>query len=585
MHTLLPGSSDHSLLLQQTKQTRGNEKTGKPRSVQNMKKRISYYGAVLFLAALAGCQPAQVDRIVLERPDTSALKENEQVETNEAPAPASEAVAPKSEADVTASELEVATADPVENEGAEKLPAATSEPVMTPKVPVEVVQQTSAEPQPQPGSTSYKHIRGDNHHYKTLTLDMLALDLPEPPERNQYGGDTSAQHKATGFFRVEKIDGVWSLIDPLGNPFYSVGLTSVNLSDKKRLNQDVFDNEKDWVEHTDQMMEAFGFNTYANWCDHDALKTHRRPFTERITLIAGFAKSLGNAKMGYGNFKFKNDVLPVFHPEFEDFAAEEAGRLKQYRDDPYLIGVFSDNELPFSKVHGCLKGYLGLDESDAGHQAAKEWLKRERIDVDEITKEHDQEFYKLVLDRYFSVARGAIKKVLPNHMYIGTRFHGMALRQDDLWEISGKYVDVNSVNYYHRWTPEQERILKWEELSGRPMMVTEFYAKAKDSGLDNSKGAGFDVDTQQDRADFYQNYCIGLLRSPAMVGWHWFRYIDDLKPGVECNKGVLNKDFEPYQALKEAMMPINKNVYPLRNMLVDLKSPLLMDKPVKVEKP
>ncbi|MBK1877687.1 hypothetical protein [Pelagicoccus mobilis] len=66
------------------------------------------------------------------------------------------------------------------------------------------------------------------------TISKEDLDLnnhPTPPNRNQYGGwATGPKFEATGYFRVEKIDGRWWLIDPSGCLFWSYGATGFDFN-------------------------------------------------------------------------------------------------------------------------------------------------------------------------------------------------------------------------------------------------------------------------------------------------------------------------------------------------------------------
>ena len=408
--------------------------------------------------------------------------------------------------------------------------------------------------------------KADNATYKTITLDHLTVE--KTPDKNlcPLGGLSSKTHKATGFFRVEKNDGVWSLIDPHGHPFFCMAVNSLASSQKD--GHDV-----------NEMMTRLGFNTYGCWSDLEVLANYKRPYCIKLNFIVTFAQQLKHVTSGYGHFDFKNNTMPVFHKEFEEFVYKNAQTLIQLQNDPLLLGVFSDNELPFNASQGCISRYLSLAGGDPGRVAAENYMSSRGISQPELRPEHDAEFFGQVIERYFSLVSKALKMTLPHHLYLGTRFHGRALAFDPLMSIAGKYVDVISINYYHRWTPEYETIKKWEKLANRPLMVTEFYAKAKDSGLNNSKGAGFLVETQKDRADFYQNYCIGLLRNPNIVGWHYFRYTDDTKRGQESNKGILNKDHEPYEELVKAMSQLNKSCYTLREQLLLMKSPFLLDGP------
>jgi hypothetical protein len=68
---------------------------------------------------------------------------------------------------------------------------------------------------------------------KLNSKEQLARELAEE-EKNfgsaadfgygRYGGYKSTQAKATGFFRVEKIDGRWWFVDPEGHLFLSTGI-------------------------------------------------------------------------------------------------------------------------------------------------------------------------------------------------------------------------------------------------------------------------------------------------------------------------------------------------------------------------
>ena len=67
----------------------------------------------------------------------------------------------------------------------------------------------------------------------------------------------------------------------------------------------------------------------------------------------------------------------------------------------------------------------------------------------------------------------------------------------------------------------------WAHESGKPILITEWYAKGVDSGMANTGGAGWLVKTQRERGLYYQKYTLGLLESKVCVGWHWFRYSDN----------------------------------------------------------
>jgi hypothetical protein len=101
-------------------------------------------------------------------------------------------------------------------------------------------------------------------------------------------------------------------------------------------------------------------------------------------------------------------------------------------------------------------------------------------------------------------------------------------------------------------------------------MITEWYVKGADTALKNTTGAGWIVPTQRDRGLFYQHYVLGLLESGTVVGWHWFKYMDndpeDLSTDPsnrDSNKGIVTIKYEPYAPLLDLMRELNRNVYAL----------------------
>jgi hypothetical protein len=99
----------------------------------------------------------------------------------------------------------------------------------------------------------------------------------------------------------------------------------------------------------------------------------------------------------------------------------------------------------------------------------------------------------------------------------------------------------------------------------KPFFITEFYAKAEDSGLTNESGAGWLVQTQDDRAKFFENFVLALTGHPGCVGYHHFRYQDE----VDSNKGLINLSFQWYEPLKNSFWKVARNVYALRQFLLD----------------
>ena len=391
-----------------------------------------------------------------------------------------------------------------------------------------------------------------------------------------YGGTLNNRQKATGYFYLKQIRGSWWLIDPDGGRFISKGLNSVYINETPRATAAVkqrFGSDACWAQDTKQLLKEHGFNTLGCWSDLDRLEQSsiKMPYTLYMKLMASFARERGIATMGTGNNDYIHDAIPVFDPAFEIHCDQRFAEIAQrHAEDPWLLGVFSDNELPLRG--NILSNYLLLDPDNVNRQAAEAWWKaRQGSKARQPQQEDEEAFLQYVAERYFRIVTTAQKKHLPNHLYLGCRLINSSARSTAVMRAGRRYVDVWSINYYGKWTPRTEDMDRWLELSGRPFIITEWYAKGEDTGLDNLGGAGFTVQSQADRGKFYQHFALHLMAHRGCVGWHWFKYCDDdrLNPSARIsNKGVLDADYRPYTPLLEPMRELNQQVYRLRPILV-----------------
>ena len=381
-----------------------------------------------------------------------------------------------------------------------------------------------------------------------------------------YGGWLERKEQATGFFHTAQINGRWWLVDPKGYLFLCVGVNSVNpalpsakrAQDKKAAATGTVSADRlKWAGQTLAMLREHGFNMLGCWSDTDAVRklSQPMPYCLRWGFMGTYRQS---RKLKYPETG-KIEAIYPFDPEFERFCDEHAKGLAETRNDPWLLGHFSDNELPFHES-GIVQRYLSHPPDDPCHEAAARFMASRKSGKP--GKDDDRAFLQLTVNEYYRKVAAAIRKHDPNHLFLGSRFHGQALASPALFAGAGSHADIISVNYYNRWTPENDRISNWAKLAGKPILITEWYAQAADSGLPNNTGAGFHVETQSDRAKFYQHFTLTLLQNPACVGWHWFKYRD----GSSNNPGIVNANDEPYAPLLKAMKEINTQVYPLTQL-------------------
>jgi hypothetical protein len=345
---------------------------------------------------------------------------------------------------------------------------------------------------------------------------------------DEYGGLNVKVAEASGAFRTLKKDGRWWLVDPLGNPYLSKGVavfTPGGSARQKKCLAEKFGSTAKWADEELKFLKGAGFNSLGAWSKFGPIEgvriREKMPYTVFVNVMGSYLK-----------YHWKRTDVPVaMDAKFDAFLDRKLSAVRRYANDPYMMGYFVDNELPWREkvLEGCYETYL-------------------------------------------SKVRAALKKYDPGHLYLGCRFNrwDYELEKEDMFRIAGKYMDVVSVNHYNHWQPDVKTLQKWEAWSGKPIMITEFYSKGDDSGLPNATGGGWLVRTQDDRGIFYENFVNELLKSKVCVGWHWFKYMDNDPTDLttdpsnrDSNKGVVAWDFKRYGPLLAHMERMNSCAYGL----------------------
>ncbi|MHC4406806.1 MAG: hypothetical protein ACYTG0_44870, partial [Planctomycetota bacterium] len=295
--------------------------------------------------------------------------------------------------------------------------------------------------------------QGSARGYETRILDHLDDFAPrEVVHLDTYGGWAAEEHEATGFFYPKRIGDRWWLIDPKGYRFLHVAVNSVRPGDSpanRRAFPEKFATSARWRDATIALLGNHGFNGTGCWSDDEALSggPRRLVYTHTLRFMSGYGKRRGGTFQEPGHTGYPNKCIFVFDPEFEAFADELAKPLAKLKDDPYLLGYFSDNEMPFPA--DSLDRYLALAGNDPGRRAGRAWLEKRRgpgATASSITEADREAWRGCVADRYFGIVGRAVKRYDPNHLYLGSRFYGSEKRSSEVWRAAGRHVDVISVN-------------------------------------------------------------------------------------------------------------------------------------------
>ena len=422
-----------------------------------------------------------------------------------------------------------------------------------------------------------------------------------PPYVTPPNANVALRSAATGFFRLERASsGRWWFIDPKGVGVFPTGVQSVTFNGcrcerdgkttyaYRETNMRMFDSFEAWAADTCAKLRAWGFNMLGH-----GSSLSNRGFIEAPTLA-----------LGYGFWKDAPEdpdrrigetwplVFPnVFHPDFERHCRAAATKICGARkDDPWLLGWFIDNEVSWrgtakGKVRedyatGLFDTVRALPSTHTARQALEAFLAESGASATgEVARATKVAFLTFAAERYFRITSEAIRAADPNHLVLGCRF--IQLMELEVWPVCAKWCDAISANLYpwadldrgtlHATRKETETTLG-ERLEacgrltgGKPILVTEWSYLAFDSGLPCTQGSGQRFYTQAERAAAAVLFARTMARHPLVVGWAFFRWVDQPKAGISAtfaengNYGLVNEAGQAY-ALAEALGVVQREI-------------------------
>jgi hypothetical protein len=389
----------------------------------------------------------------------------------------------------------------------------------------------------------------------------------------RYGGFAGGRRTATGYFRVEKIDGRWWFIDPQGCRFWSAGVNGAGGSPprteilgRSRLFASIPtvaqfapegqapDPLRDPVsfyaanlrqrfgEHwsgpsaqlTSRRMRAWGLNTSYGSSLNDALPAGsllRQPY---VYPLRGWQHVPG-AIMGMPDV-----YSAAFAAQVDRDAAEQLGPR---RNDPWMIGYFIGNEPPWPARESQL---VDLVLSGPSTELQKRFRSRLASgDTPAIRKE----LVHAAFTKYLEVVNAAVRRHAPHHLHLGIRFGGTP--PDDVIGLARGF-DVYSMNKY-RWAPPKDFIDRCHAITGLPILIGEFHFGVPERGL--APGLVQTVN-QSERGVAYSYYVEHAAAHPAIIGAHWYQWVDQpatgRRDGENYNIGWIDVTDRPYPELVAA---------------------------------
>ncbi len=348
----------------------------------------------------------------------------------------------------------------------------------------------------------------------------------------ELGGYKDTHANATGFFRVEQINGVWWFIDPHGHLYLSTGVNGAGAGfggAGRGGGAPPTPQANAAANRTTRRLESWGFSTGGQGKPRTVML---RWNMNRNALFLGLP-----------------DVYAAdFASGIDQSASQQCAPL---RDDPLVLGYFIGNEPPWGNresevVDMILKGPESATKIKLGEFLAQGDTPKRRT-----------QFVVTAFERYLNLINAAIKKYDPNHLNLGIRFGGKPA--DDVMRTARTF-DVCSINVYeYEPTKQLERAYR---LTGRPILIGEFHIGVPENGL----GAGLvQAMNQTERGTSYRYYVEQGLSLPYALGTHWFQWTDEpitgRMDGENYNIGLIDATGRAYPELVEAAKATHKRLH------------------------
>tara|TARA_R110002049_G_scaffold171426_2_gene337948 strand:+ start:25432 stop:27540 length:2109 start_codon:yes stop_codon:yes gene_type:complete len=472
-------------------------------------------------------------------------------------------------------------------------------------------------------------MHSNEYLVESANKELAYLDQSKGPENiGKFGGWTKGpQLKATGFFRTEKHENKWWIVDPEGYLFWTAGLNCVASeavytgvshrenyfkelpkpeSDfgqfyskgtftshgfyKDKLPYDAYNfyqsnlyrkYGKDWLvtfrEVAHKRIKDWGMNTIGFMSDFGATRQHKTPYVGSIWIKE--TPKIEGSEGFWGKFH------DVFDPAFRTAVKNSVNSQKEGANDPWCIGYFVDNELSWG-LPGSLA--IGALKSPASQPAKIELINNLKNKYKNI--ESLNATWKTTYDSWEDLLKNTTPPESSNAKQDLLDFYGQIA--DTYFRIINEELKTVAPNQNYlgcrfAWANNDVVLsaagkyldimsfnkyeysienFKLPEGIDKPVMIGEFHFGALDKG-------GFHVGikkakNQAERGEMYQDYIQGALRHPNIVGAHWFQYVDEPNTGrfdgENYNVGFVDICDNPYDDLIQKVKETTYSMYEYR---------------------
>tara|TARA_R110002049_G_scaffold4601_5_gene32529 strand:+ start:734823 stop:735983 length:1161 start_codon:yes stop_codon:yes gene_type:complete len=330
---------------------------------------------------------------------------------------------------------------------------------------------------------------------------MACCTVCNGQELDRFGGNKSIKSKATGFFRVEEVNGRWLFVTPEGHGYVALGANHVGKyldlqADEMGL-LDRFDGDRSKAAaYLIEQMKLMGLNAGEAYA----------PLAPELKPVLPWVANL--------KFPTKNKfAFDVFDLEFQAKLRQSViDQCAEFRDDPMVLGIaFAD--LPVWDRRR-VNFFEQLAPSSPGGKVLAEFR---------AAGKSDNEFLGHVADVLYEQLATACRRGAHNHLFFGER-HRLRGTPDEVLRSVGKHVDVFctqalilSPQRPPEWQVFQAERYDYEQkLTGKPMMIIDWAAPfSLSESMKTDRGT---LQPEQQAAEDASKWLVDALKRPYIIG-------------------------------------------------------------------
>lgn len=411
-------------------------------------------------------------------------------------------------------------------------------------------------------------------------------------KRDAYGGFLEVSSKASGFFRLEQIDGRWWFITPDGHGFIATGFNHANqkwfqASYNKEHWRHLFESPQKFEDMV--IADAKAWNMTA--VGYGGVRSLGKfPYFFRITFP------------GPSNWMLTIDPPDMFSSDFEKACQTAVERdCSAHVDDPWLIG-YSFNDCPEWPIldrvskrrpRHWIDHIKAMGPESAGKQRYVSLMRDRHEGIEsfnfvygttfgsfeeilpdaefiyavpnrpDVRRSDDEAFLELMAERYLDVAHKAVRNLDRNHLILGEIYDGNRGIPPQVMKAASKRFDVLSTQFYGYFDDQAATLEQWHSASGLPIFLADSCFNCLDEPLPEVVSPR--VKDQAERAQAFVRYAHQSLAVPYVVGWIWCGYIDG-STELEARRqhqGIMNAWGRKHEPLSSAMTSTFAETYAL----------------------